>query len=55
MKIRWHKIILNTLGTFIWTLGAIVIYDMFFQIKVIRVLPDGTTEYLTKCYYLSDK
>jgi hypothetical protein len=53
MKIRWQKIIVSTLGLLIWTVGAIAIYDIFFQIKQIRVLPDGTIEYLTNCPSIS--
>jgi hypothetical protein len=49
MVIRWRKILLNSLGLLIWTVGAIAVYDIFFQVKTIRVLPDGTVEYFTNC------
>ena len=40
---------LNSLGLYIQTMGAIAIYDIFLKIKVTRVLPDRTTEYLINC------
>ena len=57
--IKWHPL----LGTLreksvrseykIWPsvdiFGALAVYDTFFQVKTIRVLPDSTVEYLNIC------
>lgn len=49
MAIRWKLISLIVCGAFLWSLGTIAVYEMFFRIKFFRVLPDGTVEYLTDC------
>lgn len=48
-QVKWKLIALVITGLFVWTTGAIAVYEMFFRVDMVRVLPDGTVEYITDC------